>query len=339
MNRQKIIYLVFVLTLLVAFLVNISIGSVAISIKDILGVFFGDLSIKPSHEYIILNYRLPKALVAILVGIALSMSGLLMQTLFKNPMAESYVLGISSGASLGVAFLLLGSSLLPATLAVLTSSSMGIAVVSILGSLLLLLLVLAVSNKVKQSATILIVGLMFGSFANAFISVLSFFSSAEQLKRYSLWSMGSLGNLPYSSVFTFGCVVLVGFAGTLFLIRSLDALLLGDQYAQSMGIDVKSVRNKIILVTAILAGGATAFVGPIAFIGLAVPHIARKIVRSSSHRKLILLSALIGAILMLVCDTISQINAQSYILPINAVTSMFGAPIVIWLLLRQRWRA
>lgn len=322
--------------LLILFIFNISMGSIHIPFSKVISVLLGEEEVKETWRYIILNYRLPKAIVAVLVGVALSISGLLMQTLFRNPMAESYVLGISSGASLGVAILILGVSFLPTTVVSIFTSTYGIALVSILGSLGLLFLVLLVSNSVRNTVTVLIVGLMFGSFANAIVGILTYFSSAEQLKRFAFWSLGSLGNLSWESITLFAIVVGIGVLGSMLLIRALDAMLLGDNYASSMGINVKKARNMIILVTSLLAGISTALVGPIAFIGLAVPHIARLILKVSSHRYLIITTALLGGVLMLICDMLTQIKGEQFLLPINAVTSIFGAPIVIWLILRRK---
>lgn len=325
-----------VIALLILFIFNISMGSIHIPFSKVISVLLGEEEVKETWRYIILNYRLPKAIVAVLVGVALSISGLLMQTLFRNPMAESYVLGISSGASLGVAILILGVSFLPTTVVSIFTSTYGIALVSILGSLGLLFLVLLVSNSVRNTVTVLIVGLMFGSFANAIVGILTYFSSAEQLKRFAFWSLGSLGNLSWESITLFAIVAGIGVLGSMLLIRALDAMLLGDNYASSMGINVKKARNMIILVTSLLAGISTALVGPIAFIGLAVPHIARLILKVSSHRYLIITTALLGGVLMLICDMLTQIKGEQFLLPINAVTSIFGAPIVIWLILRRK---
>lgn len=333
---KKIVISSLVILLGLLFIVNISVGSIHIPFAKIVEVLTGSIDVKETWRYIILNYRLPKAIVAVLVGVALSISGLLMQTLFRNPMAESYVLGISSGASLGVAILILGTAFLPAAFVSVFTSAYGIALVSILGSLGLLFLVLLVSNSVQNTVTVLIVGLMFGSFANAIVSILTYFSSAEQLKRFAFWSLGSLGNVSWDVIILFAIVVFMGVLGSLLLIRSLDAMLLGDNYASSMGVNVKTARNLIILVTSLLAGVSTAFVGPIAFIGLAVPHIARLLLKVSSHRYLIISTALLGGILMLICDMLTQIKGEQFLLPINAVTSIFGAPIVIWLILRRK---
>ena len=207
--------------------------------------------------------------------------------------------------------------------------------VSIKGSFLLLLLILFVSNRVKNSITVLIVGLMFGSFANAIVALLTYFGDAEQVKKYVVWTAGSLGNLNQTMIVLFGAVVLVGVGFALLAIRRLDALLLGDDYAASMGINIKQTRNGLILTTSLLAGGATAFVGPIAFVGLAVPHMARMIWKTNTHRTLLFASMLLGGILMLLCDILTQMNSH-ILLPINAITAIFGAPIVIILVFKSR---
>lgn len=321
--------------LLFFFIANISVGAIQIPFKQVALLLVGEEVDKESWKYIVLNYRLPKAIIAILVGIALSVSGLLMQTLFRNPMAGPYVLGLSSGASLGVAFVILGASFLPLYLQDFFISSGGVVAASILGSFSILLLILIGARKVQDSMTLLIIGLMFGSFASAIVGVLTYFSSAEQLKRYTFWSMGSLGNLDWQAVMFFSTAVLIGLALSFKSFKALDALLLGERYAASLGIPVKSARLMIILATSVLAGASTAFAGPIAFIGLAVPHMARLLFKTSSHKWLCFASMFIGAILMLICDMITQFPGQSFVLPINAITSILGAPIVVWLILRK----
>lgn len=326
-----------IVLLLFLFIVNISFGTVKIPFRHVVEILFGDTEIKQSWSYIVLNYRLPKAITAVLIGSSLAVSGLLMQTLFRNPMAESYVLGISSGASLAIAIVIMGSVFLPTFLLPFLVSPYGLVVISVLGSFLLMMLVLAVSNKVKNSMTILIVGLMFGSFSGAIISILTYWSNADQLKRFSLWMLGSLGNLSWEMILIFAICVLIGLISSFALSRTLDALLLGDTYAQSLGINVKQSRNKIILVTSLLAGAGVAFVGPIAFIGLAVPHIARLLLQSSRHIELIVMCIIVGAIIMLLCDVLSQVNGEGGLMPINAITALFGAPIVVYLLLKKRF--
>ena len=318
------------------FVINISLGSVSIPVKDVFKSLTGENASKETWEYIIINYRLPKATAAILVGMGLSISGLLMQTLFRNPLAGPYVLGLSSGASLGVAIVILGATLLPPFLATILLSSYGIILASSLGSFTVLLAVLAVSHRLRDTMAILIVGLMFGSLTSAIVGTLTYFSTAEQLQKFTFWSLGNLGNLSWTSISLLSICVAIGLLLSLFSIKPLNSLLLGENYAKSLGLNYKKSRLIIIFATSILAGSITAFAGPIAFIGLAVPHISKLVFQTSNHTILFWSSILFGAIIMLICDSISQLPGADFTLPINAVTSIFGAPIVIWLLIRRK---
>lgn len=323
------------LLLLVAFGVNLSLGSVPIPIEEIFNSLFGGQTDSASWQYIIWNYRLPKALTAILIGGGLSLSGLLMQTLFRNPLAGPFVLGVSSGASLGAALLIMGVSLLGGLGAGYLTSDLSLIVASGLGSFLVLVTVLVVATRLKDAMALLIVGLMFGSITAALVTVLSYFSQAEQLQKYIFWSYGSIGNLSWSQVGLLAVFILSGIGISIGLLKALNAFLLGENYAVSMGISTRRSRNWIILATGLLAGGITAFAGPIAFIGLAVPHLARQLLGTQDHRILLPGVLLYGGILMLVCDVIAQLPFSAYVLPINAITSLVGAPVVIWLLLRR----
>jgi iron complex transport system permease protein len=319
----------------VCFGLNLSLGSVAIPFSRVFGALFGS-STGDSFEYIILNYRLPKAITAIIVGSGLGVSGLLMQTLFKNPLAGPYVLGITSGASLGVAILILGSSVFGGFLTTFLLSKWSLVIAASLGSFLVLLTVLLVANKVKDTMTLLIIGLMFGSLTSAIVSVLSYFSHAEQLQQYIFWGFGSLGDLDWTSIKILCLVYSIGLLCCILVVKKLNALLLGDQYAKSLGVNLKTSRVVIIIATSIIAGSITAFAGPIAFIGLAVPHLTRQLFKTSNHGVLIPAVLVFGAILMLVCDSVAQLPHSDYTLPINAITSFIGAPVVIWLLVRKR---
>ena len=318
------------------FLLNICLGSVTIPLKDVYTSLLHGSCSKESWNYIILNYRLPKAIVAILIGIGLSISGLLMQTLFRNPLAGPYVLGLSSGASLGVAIVILGASLLPISLSEFFLSSFGIIIASSLGSFIVLVSVLVIAKRLRDTMAILIVGLMFGSLTSAIVGSLTYFSSAEQLQKFTFWSLGNLGNLTWNSIAILCFCVVLGLVLSVFSIKPLNALLLGENYARSLGINYKKTKYIILFATSILAGSITAFVGPIAFIGLAVPHIAKLVFQTSNHKILFWSTLLFGAIIMLICDSITQIPGTEIILPINAITSIFGAPIVIWLLVSKR---
>lgn len=339
MNLSKtytVHFLLLSVLLIVFLLLSISLGSVSIPLKEIFNSLFGNPVAKDSWETIIINYRLPKAITAILVGSGLAISGLLMQTLFRNPLAGPFVLGISSGASLGVALLILGSSVFGGFFLVAIYSNWALAIAASAGSFLVLSAVIIAANRVRNTMSILIIGLMFGSLTSAVISVLAFFSEAEQIQQYLFWSFGSLGNLTWTELSVFGIIYLVGILGTFSIIKPLNSFLLGENYAKSLGINIKKSRNIILLITSILTGVITAFSGPIAFVGLAVPHIAKMIFSTSNHKILLPAVALIGAIILLICDSIAQLPTSEFTLPINAITSLFGAPVVIWLLIRKK---
>lgn len=334
-NTYKVSFLVLFLILIFCFISNISLGSVAIPLKSIFNSILCSES-NESWQYIIQHYRLPKAFTAILVGSGLGISGLLMQTLFRNPLAGPFVLGISSGASLGVALVIMGSGLFGGIFATFLMSKWSVVIAASLGSFLVLLAVLMVSQKVRDTMAILIIGLMFGSITAAVVSVLSYFSTAEQLQQYIFWGFGSLGNLSWYELLIFFTIYVIGLILSVFSIKSLNSLLLGENYAKSLGLNIKQSRFIIIIATSLLAGTITAFAGPIAFIGLAIPHMTRLIFNTSNHKILLPAVFLFGAIVMLICDSIAQLPTSDYTLPINAITSLIGAPVVIWLLVRKR---
>ncbi|MEB2786321.1 iron ABC transporter permease [Algoriphagus persicinus] len=336
-NNQIILLSAAIILLVLSFLLNVSLGSVSIVTSEILkGVFTGEW-VKESREQIILNYRFPKALVAILAGIGLSISGLQMQTFFRNPLAGPFVLGISSGAGLGVAILMLASSAFGLSAFGGTISPWAIAIAGIIGAGLVLATVSLVAWKVRDSMTLLIVGLMFGSAVSAIISVLSYFSGAEALKLFTIWSMGSLGGLVWEQVWVLLLVIMLGLIPVIVSVKSYNGMLLGESYAKSMGINPDRLRWLMIISTGLLAGSVTAFCGPIAFIGIAVPHLARMVWKTSDHRILFPASSLLGASLLLLCDAVGQLPGSAQTLPINAVTSLVGAPIVISLVLRKNF--
>lgn len=305
--------------------------------SEIVGSFFGKAFSKKSWEIIVIGYRTPKAFTAILAGLALSISGLQMQTFFRNPLAGPFVLGISSGAGLGVALLVMAGSAFGLSFFSGGFGMWAVVISASSGSILVLLLMSLTAWKVKDSMTLLIVGLMFGSLAGALISVLAYFSEAEQLKVFTVWSMGSLGGTQAGQLEIFLLICILGIIPVLIFIKSFNAMLLGEAYAKSMGVNIHHLRWAMILSTGILAGSATAFCGPIAFIGIAVPHMARLVFKSGDHKILFPASALIGAIVLLFCDAMSQLPGSAQTLPINAVTSLIGAPMVIWLILKRNF--
>lgn len=335
-SQHKLLFGILVLGSIALFLINISLGSVFIPVSEICKGILGFKMEKETWEIILFHFRLPKAVTAILVGIGLSVSGLLMQTLFRNPLAGPYVLGLSSGASLGVAFVILGSALLPVSVASFFLSTYGLTLASGIGSFLVLAAVLLVAKRLKDTMAILIVGLMFSSFTSAIVSVLTYFSTAEQLQKYTFWSLGSISNLSWEEVTLLFILIAIGLIFSITIIKPLNALLLGERYAKSIGIHFKRTRLIIIIATSILAGSTTALVGPIAFIGLAVPHMAKLLFKTSNHLVLLMSTLLLGCIMMLICDSIAQVPNSELTLPINAITSIFGAPIIVWLLIRKR---
>jgi len=322
--------------LVLVWFININLGSIHIPTKELIHILSNTPVERESWRYIVLNFRIPKSITAILVGSGLGVSGLLMQTLFRNPLAGPFVLGISSGASLGVATLILGSSFLGALFGVALISSWSVTIASSLGSFLVLSVVMIAIKKIRNTMSILIIGLMFGSISAAIINVLSYFSSAELLQQFIFWSFGSLGNLSWQELSVFAFVLFGSILLLMTSIKPLNGLLLGENYAISMGINLKKTRYLVLIITSLMTGVITAFSGPIAFIGLAVPHLTKLLFDTSNHKILIPAVAVCGAILMLVCDTIAQVPNSEYTLPINAITSLFGAPIVIWLLIRKQ---
>jgi len=288
---------------------------------------FGDV-LSPMEQQILHAIRLPKALTAVLAGAALSVAGLMVQTLFRNPLAGPYTLGVSSGASLGVALLTMLAAIN------LQLSAFSIPVVACLGAIAVLLLVMAVSRRVTSNVSLLIVGMMFGSIASALVSLLQNFANPDALKLFIVWTLGSLSSVSWADMQLLLPVWLLGMVLVLCVLKPLNGLMLGEDYARGLGIDVRRTRLLIVLSTGLLAGGVTAFCGPIAFIGVAVPHLARGLFRTSNHRITLPASALLGACLLLLCDVLCSLF--TYPLPISTVSALFGAPVIIWIILSGR---
>ena len=284
-----------------------------------------------SHE-IVTNFRFPRAITSVIIGVALSVSGLLMQTIFRNPLAGPYILGVSSGASLGVAlFMLTGSSIALGWLV-----SLGVVSAAWIGASAVLLIVMAVSTRIKDIMAILILGMMIGSVASAIVGLLQMFSTDASLKGFIIWSMGSTGSSSWGEILIMSGCVAMGLVITIAKAKSLDLLLLGENYARTLGLRITQTRGLIFLSTALMAGGVTAFCGPIAFIGIVAPHIARMIFKEASHRVLLPASAMVGVAMMLLCDVISNMPIFASVLPINSIASMMGIPIVIMVVLGSR---
>lgn len=329
-HRSTTLFIVLSLLLVVLFILDLLVGSVHIPLRDIFAaICSGDVA--PSTRLIVLDIRLIKAIVAILTGMALSVSGLQMQTLFRNPLAGPYVLGISSGASLGVALFILGMPLLGiATNS--TISSIGTAGAAWLGSALILAFVASVSTRIKDIMVILILGMMISSGVSAVVQILQYLSNEEALKSFVIWTMGSLGDVTTNQLHLMLPAVLMGLILSIAVIKPLNLLLLGEQYARTMGLNVRRSRYLIFLSTTLLAGTVTAFCGPIGFVGLAIPHIARMLFCNANHRVLLPASALCGAVTLLICDIVSKWLT----LPINTITALLGIPVVIWVVIRNR---
>jgi iron complex transport system permease protein len=329
--------LLLVLALLLLFLADLSLGAVAIPLPALLRILGGGGAAEPQvWQTIVLDFRLPKALTAVAAGSGLAVAGLQMQTLFRNPLAGPFVLGISSGASLGVALLLMagslgiGSLLVPEWLPWLTAGA------AALGSAGVLLLIFLAALRLQDSMALLILGLMVGSLAGAVVSVLQFYSGAEKVQAFLVWTFGSLGGVTWPELQVLVPAVGLGLVLSQLLAKPLNALLLGERYASSVGVAMGIVRPLILISTSLLAGSITAFCGPIAFVGLAVPHLCRLLFHISDHRLLIPVVMLGGAILLLLCDILAILLAGGGALPLNAITTLFGAPVVLWLIMRQR---
>lgn len=323
----------------IALFLSIRFGSVEIPGGQIFKILIGGDPDKAAWKDVILKFRLPKAITAMLVGAGLSAAGLMMQTLFRNPLADPYILGVSSGASLGVALVIMGSG--AGAAAGFTSGlgifgDLGLSAAASIGAGAVLALVLSLSRRVSSTLTLLIVGLMFGYLANALVSLLVYFSQPERVQAFSLWSAGSFGGVTWSQMKVFGPAVVVGLGVAFLMVKPLNALLLGDEYAATMGLNVKKARFVLLVGASLLAGVSTAFCGPIWFIGVAVPHISRSIFNTADHQMLLPASVLLGAAFALAADMIAQLPGSQNTLPLNVVMSLFGVPVILWIILRQR---
>lgn len=310
------------------FVLDIVVGSVHIPFSNLLS----DDEIL--HE-IIFNFRLPKAVTAVIVGAAISVAGLEMQTLFHNPLAGPYVLGISSGSTLGVALFTLGSATLASTLSA-NLNGWGIIVAATLGACTVLLLMLGVSFRIKQAVSLLLIGTMFGQIAGSVVTILQNHSNPDSLKLFIVWTFGSLSAVSWNYMKVMAPIALLGILLSIAIIKQLNALLLGENYAQGLGVSIKRTRLMIILSVALLAGATTAFTGPIAFVGMAVPHLVKGILKTSNHAATLPGCIICGSALLLLCDVATQMPANGYTLPINAVSSLIGAPIIIWIILKNK---
>lgn len=329
-SRTTILFILFTAAVTVLFAADIAVGSVSIPIRDVWAALTGG-ECDPTTARIIRDIRLMKAVVALVAGAALAVSGLQMQTLFRNPLAGPYVLGVSSGASLGVAIFILGAPMLGLT-GHAWLSSLGVAGAAWIGAAATLALVAAISTRIKDIMVILILGMMISSGVSAIVQILQYLSAEEALKSFVVWTMGSLGDVTATQLALLLPAVAAGAALSVTAIKSLNMLLLGENYARSMGLDLRRSRSIILLSTTLLAGTVTAFCGPIGFIGLAMPHVARVIFRNADHRTLMPAAALTGAASLLLCDMVAKLLA----LPVNSITALLGIPVVVWVVVRNR---
>ena len=320
-SRSAILYAMLAALTLFLFLLDLAVGAVAVPLGDVWAALTGGDCPRATAK-IILNIRLIKAVVALLAGAALSVSGLQMQTLFRNPLAGPYVLGISSGASLGVALVVLAGF----------GSSIGIAGAAWLGAALVLVVIAAVGHRIKDIMVILILGMMFSSGVGAIVQILQYLSKEESLKAFVIWTMGSLGDVTFDQLAVLVPSIIAGLLLAVVTIKPLNLLLFGEEYAVTMGLNIRRSRGLLFLSTTLLAGTVTAFCGPIGFIGLAMPHVTRMLFRNSDHRVLVPGTVLSGAAVLLLCDLVSKM----FTLPINAITALLGIPIVVWVVLRNK---
>ncbi len=320
---------------LLLFVMNLCFGSVSIPMKEIWAAVFG--SDDATYRAIILDYRLPQAITALLAGIGLSISGLLMQTLFRNPLADPSLLGISSGSSLGVALvILLGTATGLSVNTLSLWSTFGVTVAAFVGAFAVLLLILALSSRLRSMVSLVLVGIMIAYIAGSVTDILKFFSQKEGLHSFVIWGMGSFSNVSKAQLPFFAVAVVAGTIGSFLLFKTLNLLLLGERYAENLGVNIRRSSMLIILASGFLTALITAFCGPIAFLGLAVPHIARFLFKSSDHKLLIPATAFIGMDLALFCNLIARLPSFEGNLPINSVTALIGAPIVLWVIFRRQ---
>lgn len=334
-NISILITIIFIGILL--FFLNLFIGSVTIPFSDLFNVFFGEES-SQTIKTIVLDYRLPQAVTAIFAGAALSVAGLLMQTLFRNPLADPSMLGISSGAGLGVAITILltgviGNSAL-STMGIW--SNLGVSLAAFIGATLVLMLILGFSSRVRNMTTLIIIGLMVSYLAGSLTDIMKFFSMKEDIHAFVIWGMGSFSAVGISKLTFFSISIIIGLFASLFMTKNLNITLLGDLYAENLGLNVKRNSLFIVLVSGYLTAIVTAFCGPIAFLGLAIPHLTRFIFRTSDHKVLVPATMLIGMVISLLCNLVARTPGFEGNLPINAVTAFIGAPVVIWVILRKR---
>lgn len=334
--QHRLFFLLMSLLMVVLAATNLMVGSVRIPASDVFAILFGDDSAKPSWQYIVIQARLPQMIAAILCGAALAVSGLMLQTAFKNPLAGPSIFGISNGAGLGVALvmLLMGGQLQTGVFS--ATGFMAILLAAFFGAMIVTAIIFFFSTIVRNHVMLLIIGIMIGYLASSAISLLNFFATEEGVKSFMVWGMGNFGGVSMRQLPVFAVVTILGLMLALMLSKPLNALLLGERYAENLGINTRRTRNILLLATGLLTAITTAFCGPIAFIGLAVPHIARLLLRTDNHRLLMPATMITGAVVALLCNALCYLPGEHGIIPLNAITPLVGAPVIIYVILRRR---
>lgn len=336
MNKGFLCCLLLSAVIVLLFVLNLVIGAVRIPFSEVMAILGGDETVKSSWRFIVLESRVPQALTAVLCGAALGVSGLLLQTAFRNPLAGPSIFGINSGAGLGVALvmLFLGGSLSIGSVSV--TGFVAVLLAAFAGAMGVMALIFLFSTRVRSNVMLLIVGIMIGYISNSAVSLLNFFATDEGVKSYMVWGMGSFGGVSMAHMPVFSALVLLGLLGAVLLVKPLNALMLGDRYAENLGVRVLRVRNWLLVVTGLLSAVTTAFCGPVAFIGLAVPHLVRLLFATDNHRVLVPAIMLMGAVVALFCNLVCFLPGDSGVIPLNAVTPLIGAPVIIYVILKNQ---
>lgn len=336
MNKGFLCCLLLSAVIVLLFVLNLVIGAVRIPVGEVMAILCGDETVKSSWRFIVLESRVPQALTAVLCGAALGVSGLLLQTAFRNPLAGPSIFGINSGAGLGVALvmLFLGGSLSIGSVSV--TGFVAVLLAAFAGAMGVMALIFLFSTRVRSNVMLLIVGIMIGYISNSAVSLLNFFATDEGVKSYMVWGMGSFGGVSMAHMPVFSALVFLGLLGAVLLVKPLNALMLGDRYAENLGVRVLRVRNWLLVVTGLLSAVTTAFCGPVAFIGLAVPHLVRLLFATDNHRVLVPAIMLMGAVVALFCNLVCFLPGDSGVIPLNAVTPLVGAPVIIYVILKNQ---
>lgn len=325
------------ITIGILFIANLFFGSVSIPVKDVIGILLGNEAEKQAWSYIVLESRLPQAITALFTGGGIAVSGLLLQTAFRNPLADPGILGISAGANLGVALVILLSGMGTGIAGAFNfSNSMMIVAGAFLGACMILVIIMAFASVIRNSIMLLIIGIMIGYLTSSIISLLKFWSTSDSAYSYMMWGMGSFSNVSLDQLFFYCTVVSIGIVLSVLLIKPLNALLLGQRYASNLGVNIKVIRFVLLMCAGLLTAITCAFCGPIAFIGLAVPHMARLLLGTSNHKPLLPLTILTGSAIALLCNLIAALPGASGMLPLNAITPIFGAPVIIYVIINQK---